>query len=74
MKRTLKEKIQAKKAYEEAMKRYESKDITGARTYLEEALKADPKDTELLNLLGLLHGKNREQGFGVSCLLQFRRV
>lgn len=55
MKRTLKEKIQVKKAYEEAMKRYESKDITGARTYLEEALKADPKDTELLNLLGLLH-------------------
>lgn len=55
MKSTLKEKIQAKKIYEEAMKRYESKDITGARNYLEEALKAAPKDTELLNLFGFLH-------------------
>lgn len=54
MKRILKENIQAEKAYKEALKCYESKDITGAFHLLEDALKIDPKDTDLLNLRGLL--------------------
>ena len=51
----LKDKLQAQKAYEEALKRYEGKDITGAIIIIEDALKIHPKDTDLLNLLGLLH-------------------
>lgn len=54
MKRILKEKIQAKKAYEEALNRYEEKDITGALSILKEGMKVHPKDPDLLNLLGLM--------------------
>lgn len=54
MKRILNEKIQAKKAYEEALKCYEEKDITGALSILKEAMKVHPKDPDLLNLLGLM--------------------
>ena len=53
--KTLRDKLQAQKAYEEALKRYEGKDITGAIIIIEDALKIHPKDTDLLNLLGLLH-------------------
>ena len=53
--KTLKDKLQAQKAYEEALKRYEGKDVTGAIIIIEDALKIHPKDTDLLNLLGLLH-------------------
>lgn len=55
MKRTLNERIQAKKAYEEALKCYEEKDITGALSILKEAMKVHPKDPDLLNLQGLMY-------------------
>ncbi|SFN79472.1 tetratricopeptide repeat protein [Proteiniclasticum ruminis] len=50
----MKEKIQAQKAYEDAIKRYEEKDLTGALALVMEALKMAPKDPDFLNLLGLL--------------------
>ena len=51
----MKDKIQAQKAYEEAMKRFDGKDLTGALSTLMEAVKLSPKDPDLLNQLGLLH-------------------
>jgi len=52
--KTLNEKIQAQKAYEEVLKCYEEKYITGALSILKEAMKVHPKDPDLLNLLGLM--------------------
>ena len=51
----MKDKIQSQKAYEEAMKRFDGKDLTGALSTLMEAVKLSPKDPDLLNQLGLLH-------------------
>ena len=51
----MKEKIQAQKAYEEALKCYEEKDITGALSILKEAMKVHPKNPDLLNLQGLMY-------------------